>query len=383
MKKIIYILLFVFGITSSPLIFAAESSTGTALDDLKEEAKETGEEFTDIADEASDFVDSIGETSAACKENNLGNYFDYILTARTEKERLEYFEDLIVRSYCQVSDIIDINTQLTELRELMRNASYDCQSIEDYKVQYTKLLMEVYFIRHINEVPAGTLNDFQKEQIEEKKEKKLEILKTKMYDLFVIKENDVDSDTLDEYFEEWSNKYDDKIIKYFLCDEGPWAEVVESVNDFTETWSEIVETMKGLKDIKTPQKPLFDEVDVDVDDAIKIGKNIAEFFKKFKEERKENVENKKTVEEAIDESGSFESVLEALSSSEIDYDVDIASMERLAKYQVLYSEGGSRVSEDFQKLISEMNEVIKETNTKEIKEVLKYVKQIDEKQCKG
>ena len=100
--------------------------------------------------------------------------------------------------------------------------------------------MEQYFIRNIQKIPSDVIGDAEVEKIKSEKSRKLDLLEGKMKEIFVVQENRTTKENFEAYYAEWKEKYDDSIIKYAHCDEGPWAEL-------TTTWNDFIDKMKSIK----------------------------------------------------------------------------------------------------------------------------------------
>ncbi len=298
-------------------------------------------------------------------------YYSYIGTAVSEKSRGEIFKDF-TRSYCQVNDLIAINDQLETLRDTFKTAAQNCQDTSEYSKTYTKLLMEQYFIRNIQKIPSDLIGDAEVEKIKSEKKRKLEKLEDEMNKLFVIQENRVGEEDFAAYYEEWSAKYDDSIIKYAHCDEGPWAEL-------TTTWNDFIDKMKS---IKVKPEPVEFEVPKNNNQPFteNISKNIIEYMEKFAEDYKISITPEQKVSDVV--GATFQDVLKTLGESSEVYDAEIENADRLAKYRVLYAEGGARVSSNFQTVVQDLNKIITDSNNVEFKDIKKRVDQVKEKQCK-
>ncbi len=309
---------------------------------------------------------------AEAAESCISDYYSFILRVRSENTRNEYFKDFATLGYCQVNDMIEINDGLDQLRDTFRTAASNCEDTSQYKEKYNELLMEAYFIRNIQKTPSDVIDDDEVDKITAQKASKLTRLRREMQKIFVTEEARATEDELNAYFDKWSSKYDDKIVKYAACDEGPWAEL-------TGTWNKFIETMKSIK-IK-PDKQEYTPPSTDIWRA-NISKNIVDYYNKFKEDRVEKISDKKTVGEAVSSAGTFVDVYDLLNQSAHTYDTEMDSAERMARYQILYGEGGARVSSDFQTLMKELNKIIQTTNNVEFKEIKKRVGQVESKQCK-
>jgi hypothetical protein len=302
-----------------------------------------------------------------------GDYYNFISKVRSEGERKEYFKDMFTKSYCQIDDIIQINDELDDVRESFRSAALTCDDTSKYKKQYVELVMELYFVRHIQEIPSDIIDEAELEEIEEKRDMILESLHDEMLLLYVTQKSQVDADTFESYFDAWSSKYEDRVEDYSNCEEGPWAELEDTINDFKETISKLSVDTEEPEEKTVEDKAVF---------RTDISKNIKEFYKKFVLEETSEVEAELTVDKASEKSGSILGTFSLLENDDDRFAMEIASKERLARYKLIYGEGGAKVSDNLQAVVTQLNEVIAETSATYFPEVISKAGTIYEKQCK-
>jgi hypothetical protein len=312
----------------------------------------------------------------------LDDYYTFILTVRDEATRQAIFHDLFFLGYCQLNDILELDSELDALKEDFRNAAFECKDTSTYKEKYQEILLEQYFVRHVQEQKSDTLNGSDEENLAAQKKAILDALKVTMHDLFVTGGNKVTEDTFNSYFDSWSLKYDDRIADYRHCEEGVTAEL-------SKTWKDFVDTLKGIEfDVdanKTSWEGLLD-TEATKDEAQDFGKtfvNAYEYLKKESVFAKMKVESAATPETVANSGASvtFEAALEALSESGLSYDTANTSAERMARYKMLYGYGGSVMATDLQGVLNALNGVVADTNTKDFPKIAVFLSKIYDKQC--
>lgn len=314
----------------------------------------------------------------------IDDYYSFILTVRSENLRSETAKDIFTLGYCQLNDIMTLDDELDALKENFRTAASACNSTTAYKEEYERILMEMYFVRHLQ--GGQVLSSLDETQIETLKEEKLALMKAEMKAIFVDEEERVDEDTFDSYFDTWSQKYDERIEDYKRCEEGPWAELSVTWADFVETLQEIdfeveVDKGKSLKEILVP------DVEVDVDqDMTALGnsvKNAWEYLKTIKDKKKTEVEDPETIAELGSTGGSmtFEQAFTSLQASQDVYNAQSRSADRLSRYTLLYGAGGSVQATNLQSTVSTLNTLLQEMNTKDLPSIAANSAKVSDKQC--
>lgn len=325
-----------------------------------------------------------GSSMSMCPDD----YYGFILEARSQSTRDQTLKDFFSLGYCQLNDVMELEAELEDLKDSFRSAAFNCADTSTYKTDYHEILMEIYFVRNIQKSTA--LNGKTAEALQKIKEEKLAKLKADMIATFVVKEARVSEPILDEYFENWSEKYDDRILKYAGCDEGAWAELTEPFTDF-------VDTLKGFKwDVETDGSGKFWEevvntvnpdVTVDADeDMTAIGESIVKawnYLTTEKEIAKTEVSDPATPKSLSDsgETFSFRSALDALSESSLSYDLEEAGVDRMQRYKMLYGYGSANDSTKVQSIVEAMNLLLEESNNKDFPNIEALLAKIYDKQC--
>ncbi len=316
-----------------------------------------------------------------------GDYYDFIVGARGEGTRFMTIRAAFTAGYCQFSDVMKLDDELDTLRDNFRTAAFSCADTSAYKKDYQRILMEQYFVLNVRKVRSDVVDEQEAEQYNELNDAILDQLKTEMKDLFVTKEKRVSESVFNDYYTSWAVKYEDRLEKYSQCDEGGFAEL-------SSTWEDFTKTIKELSiDIDKPDKLSFKDniqVDNDLDEAgdqlRDTGKSMINTWEYYKNlltiENSENV-SPATIKDLSDseEVLTFGTALEVLAEENTRALIEAESAERMARYRLLYGEGGAVAATDMQGILEYMNQIIAETNAKDYPNILTDVSKVYDRQC--
>jgi hypothetical protein len=313
-------------------------------------------------------------------------YYDFIANVRSENTRNETIKDAVTMGYCQVTDIFTLNDELDALREAFLSAAVNCEDLSSYQADYHRILLEQYFVRHVQETPSDALNAVDVQVLEAQLELKLETLKKKMVDLFVIQEERVSETVLNGYFDAWVLKYQDRLAKYRACDEGPWAELTQILFDSLEDWQNLGISKPNIEQGTSIKDLLIPSVDVDADaDMTAFGsalKNAWSFLKSERSKLENELEAPLDVSELSDRGiVSYEEALLQLDQSSNRYTLELDSVERMSRYKVLYGMGGSVASTNMVGLLEQLNSILVEVTTKDLPNLTLSTAKVYDKQC--
>lgn len=311
-----------------------------------------------------------------------GDYFSFILTARSAATRKQTFSDFFNLGYCQLNDIMALEDELDTVRESFRDTANSCGDTSEYKAQYAEILMEEYFVRNIQKSKSDVINEVDEDRLKALKSAKLATLKKVMMDLFVNQEQRVNEDTFNTYFTDWSSKYEDRIANYAHCEEGSWAEL-------QSTWQKFVDDINAINiDVKKDDAPIESQTDTDANEKemSSFGQsfiNAYEYVTAKKEEREAEVEAPTSVQElsTSGQSMSFQEALQTLKSSDTTFSIETNAADRMATYELLYGAGGAVAATDMQSVLVYMNQILMDTNTKDFPNITKSSEQVYGKQC--
>ncbi|MEK9159990.1 MAG: hypothetical protein AAB383_04640 [Patescibacteria group bacterium] len=318
---------------------------------------------------------------------NCGSqYYDFILSVRSENTREQFIQDFR-RGYCQLNDLMELDDELDTLRENFRTAAFDCADTSPYQEEYHRILMEQYFIRNVQQSPSDVIREKEALELEAAKEAILTGLKADMIAVFVVEEGRVSEPVLNDYFDSWTLKYEDRIGNYYRCEEGGFAEIKESWDDFVETIETLSVDIEPHEKISFKDNIKFDnDLDEETEQLQDIGQNTIDgwsYYKNLMGIGKNTVEAPAKVSD-FDGTGevfTFGSALDILQSDTTRATIQAESAERMAKYKLLYGEGGAVAATDMQGVLQYMNQIIAETNAKDFPGVLTGVTKVYERQC--
>ncbi len=321
--------------------------------------------------------------AATCPDD----YYGFILEVRSEKLRDESIKDFFTMGYCQLSDVMELDDELDSLRESFRSAAFECADTSSYKEEYLRILLEQYFVRHVQENRSDVIDEAEAAEYDAARDAILTGLKNEMHQNFVVDEDRVSESTLNDYFDSWVAKYEDRIGDYNQCEEGAWAEL-------TVTWNDFVETIEELSvDIDTSKNVSFEDnvsVDNDLDSAAEdvrdSGKSIIDswaYYKNLVGLGESEVVSPTDVSDLSDsdEVFTFGTILEVLEEDTTRAVIESESVDRMAKYKILYGEGGAVAATDMQGILDYLNRIIAETNTKDFPNVISGVAKVYDRQC--
>lgn len=327
-------------------------------------------------------VPERAEAALTCPDD----YYGFILTVRSENTRQEGVKDVFTRSYCQLNDLMALDDELDSLRENFRAAAFDCADTTAYKEEYHRILMEQYFVRNVQKVRSDVISSSEGMSYELLRESILTALRNDMESVFVEEEQRVSAAIFDNYFDNWVAKYDDRITDYVFCEEGAWAEL-------TTTWEDFVETIESLSiDIEVKKIDFSDNISIDndVDNELRdIGAegrsvlNTWESYINLMSIETANVETPADIADIVDSGDSFTfgTAMEVLETDTTRAIIEAEGAERRARYRLLYGEGGAVASTDMQGIIAALNQIISETNTKDFPNVITGVSKVYDRQC--
>lgn len=292
----------------------------------------------------------------------VGQYYSFILQARSSETRDTYIKDLANPNSCQVADSLLLYEQLQTIRNAYRDAALVCGSTSQYQSAYHETLMELYLVRN--------LKDF-------------ESLYEEMRELFVVQEQRVDEDTLQQYFGVWEDRYADKVEDYKFCEEGNLGQLRSLEQDFQDQRSELESTITDLSISVGERRPLRDRGQARSDIQGYSLIQLYEAYQAKKAEREADTQGE-TLSEIINSEGgsSFIGAVDRFAQDDAQTDLAVLSAERLARYEQLYGEGSALLSSDLQVVTQEINATLIELNTNQLPTLNLGLSQVYDLQCR-
>ncbi len=315
---------------------------------------------------------------AAPKVDCLGNYADFIFSSQGVN-KFEFLKGFTKMSACQQSDILLLNDELNALRDSMKEASAVCESTVELEAEYSKVLLEMYFVRNVLSGGTGVYGPEDIELLEEDREALFDALYSKMQKRFIEKQATIDQETFDLYFDEWIQVYEDRILDYADCDEGDWAAL-------EQPWTNLVETLKGLgkglKNRKTQDPPQVVEDEDDSEGQNQQNQlNAYEFVQKEKELLESQIEPPMTIGEAAAEHRSFGTVLDALDEDALRVELSEIKAERDAEYAILYGENAAVPTNQVQDMVTQLNAELEEATSTHFPAIVEGIEEVEKREC--
>lgn len=161
---------------------------------------------------------------------------------------IEPWKDVLSRNQCQSSDIYILIKQEDKMRAMIRDAFLTCnnQSIPQLKKAYQKMMVEVYYIRHI--VDSGLLNRLPVPAQTSVFQNAALVDRDKLYkDMAAkyVKESFMSQADFDLLFLKLDSKYTDRKMTYVNCSASAWEPVGNKWKEFVKFFKE---DAAGLKD---------------------------------------------------------------------------------------------------------------------------------------
>lgn len=323
----------------------------------------------------------------------LKDYYSFVLNVKPREMQGAIYTDM-VRNLCQVNDLLPLYEEYDELKNQYLNLAMNCGSNERYEAEVAevqlemkRVLLEQYFIRNVQ---VTARNQKEIEDIETRTESILAILKADMSERFVTGEAMVTDKELTLMFDNWTSKYEDTILNYSSCEEGPVYEIFES-------WFSFQETLNSLDfEIEKPERKGFWNVvkpEVDTSGAVEGFndgvQNVTNAWDKMmnnfrfeEEERAIEEETSAGTTESISPN-TFDAYFDSLKSAGNEDDILESSALRMAEYELLYGEIGAVTTTRSVLILDQLNQTIINNNVQDFPAIREVLDEIYGKQCSG
>lgn len=314
--------------------------------------------------------------------NCIGDYTRFIMDSSSPKTRRATFKQAFTLNHCQINDVLAVEDALDTVRDSLRETAGICGDTQELKESYIQLLLERYFLQGIQTKKADYPSAEDAEALDAYKDEIFLRVETDMRSTFVNKENLVTEEEFERYFEAWKEKYTDRLEAYANCQEGPWAELTETWNDFMQTINGLGKVKLGPKAQSTP--PQKNEAVV----TGEVKQGLINAWKSMEDLKNQlviqNVAPQKTVTDVLQETNiiSIGDALDTLEDDRLLTDIAIDSQGRMARYTQLYGVGSASSTTQIQGLIDQSTLVVNEMNTTHLPQIAALAQQAFEKQCK-
>jgi len=161
---------------------------------------------------------------------------------------IEPWKDVLMRNQCQSNDVYTLIKQEDKIRSMIRDAFLTCnnQSIAQLKKSYQKLMVEIYYVRHVvdNGLVIGLPVPVQVSLFKDA----TKISRTQLYNDMskkYVKADFMSQNDFDLLFSKLESKYTSRKDKYVSCEQSAWEPVGNKWNEFVKFFKE---DGAGLKD---------------------------------------------------------------------------------------------------------------------------------------
>ena len=301
---------------------------------------------------------------------------------------IEPFNDFLFRNQCQGNDESNLINQRDKVKNYIRDAFLTCntEKLPQLKSALYKLSAEIYYVRNVVDgkvvvnLPAEVLTTRSLEDEDSlytpSKTIKSEI-QSRYFDPGYIK-----SSELDNFFNKLENKYSDRKKTYIKCENSSWATV-------EKRWKQFLDNAAGAKPaLKNAEKAIGGRKEKLVEAITDIG--LESYFKGLVSVNVNNLGSKSGVAQILSDLKTKytpssqvvtqSDLLNALSSSESNYDLNVMRANLKSTFEVLYKVGSDGANISFTEELERVNKALSD-NLKPLSDLKGCAATINSKQC--
>lgn len=286
---------------------------------------------------------------------------------------IDPWEDVFARNECQSMDVLSLLQQRTKVRSVIRDSLFSCNdaNIPNLKKAYSKLNMDIYYVRHVVDgglVLSTPFSVLETRMLQDPDSMYADsaTLKAEIKDRY-FDENIMTEQEFDLHFQLLEQKYETRKETYVLCESSSW-EVVE------DKWDQFIESAGGVG----PAAENFEEgVERQADrieqfaesaDRTSLDEYLGGLVKTTVNSVDPSLGIQQITDDLNDQFGDFgayssptvNDVISTLSTEEFRYDTDVLEAQMRAKYTGLYREGGDGSVSLFVNELVQFNQILKE-----------------------
>lgn len=338
----------IVGITGGySVAYAVEESD---FDDLEDVAQQEWEEF------AAGW-ESFGEDVVDCAKG-----FPKFMASMIDPDNFAvYWVDVFTKNMCLLTDIFEVDDEVDELQQAIRSSYYSCnlEDMTELETEYKKARMELYFLRNLIYLDPKTINSMELDEVVFDIETYVDlVLIYDMYTMYVEEKGWIDDVPFIEHYDYLKDKYVDQIPDYLSCTDNAWQEVVDKVEELKEVFESLKPDPDKEKEPLIPEDFEMAKPSVKFTPSMSFEsefvKSIAqfvgvvaevqtEFFKQGLTASGEPKEDEESV--AIQESMNIVDLFDYYVEDAGRYDTEVVKAELLAKYKLLYGQGGADIAD--------------------------------------
>lgn len=138
----------------------------------------------------------------------------------------EYWKDILYRysdNICHYTDIDSLLNRVNKAREQIRKAFYSCAPTSTLKKTYYRLEAELFFLRKYIDTSNGNFIAVNPDK-----------LHADLRNYFVLNKSFFTDEEMDQLFEEFKTKYDNRLSTYKNCKDANWTDLVNKWQEFKD-----------------------------------------------------------------------------------------------------------------------------------------------------
>lgn len=297
----------------------------------------------------------------ACVAQADLKFADFLSSAIGYDGFVDYWADIATKNRCEQLDIENVFKNLKQVRAGIRSSFYSCDDERAQKlgVTYNKLLVELYYVRHI------TITDQQNPK------SLLTIVNPAVYSemqkRFVTDKSYFNQKDFDELFKSLSQKYQKSLDpehkgSYFNCDDPVFDELIDK-------WQQFLDTAGGLK---TGGEAAVKSVDREVTRLERMpAQNYGNTYWRFVDVKinglnpldglQQIYDNTKKDLPFTDAGVTHEQLFNKSTQAQSEFSASQTKAEMMAKYEFLYLNTTDSLRDSLEKKLKATNRIIKDT----------------------
>ena len=311
-------------------------------------------------------------------------YRSFMKNSQTERERNQEIKGAFQMNACQWNDYSAVDDQLDTVKEQFKAKAAACEDSSEEQETIHALIMERRFVREVVNKKADYPSAADEETVRDFVDQRLESLQSSFESIYVTDKQWVTEGELSSLFTTWGQRYSDRIPQYANCKEGPFVQV-------TESWNQLKASIQSLKALFTkkgaPSSP-------DADKSANLHENQGEVKAAqvnpfevtgdvYESLKAREVDDPLSIQDAVSQSSNlrFDTVLNTLESSQTERNLQLESVDRMARYTLLYGTNGAAAGTDLQNLVNQMSIAVEGMTLNDLPAIESQLEVIYGKQC--
>ncbi len=317
-------------------------------------------------------------------ESCLGTYRSFMKSSQNERERNQEIRGAFQMNACQWNDYSSVTDQLETVKNQFKTKAAACDNSIEEQTTVHELIMERRFIREVVNKKADYPSGAEEDEVQKFLDDRISNLQKSFETTYVTDRNWLSSQELGDLFAGWKERYSERIPQYANCKEGPFVEV-------TNSWNKLKASIESLKALFAKKKTV-DDLEADEPTTRHENEGEVKHFQVnplnvqgdvYESLKAERVEAPLSLQDAVQASSSprFDAVLDSLATGETERALQLESVDRLARYTLLYGTNGAALGTDLQNTVAQMNTLVQTMTTSDLPTIENQLQVIYGKQC--